>query len=145
LLDDDRFSDKWGPAGAIPVCAEHARFETVSVTVVPGPGQYGTEQHLMAQLRTRASRVAETKVRPREGERVAGTTGVGNPVVDAGYKTLTGSKRVTRYYVRGLLCDRPFDTQAQARAWATDQLDAMAQAGRPRLSPVHIQAVTERA
>src|SRR5699024_2186980 len=112
--------------------------------VTPEPGQYETGQSLVGQLRQKAIQAAKAKVRPRQGARVVGTGGVGNPVVDVRYKALAGSKRVTRYYVRGLLCDRPFDTQAQARAWAMGQLQSLAQTGRPRLSPVHIQAITER-
>src|SRR5699024_222845 len=123
---------------------DHGRFETVTVKVTPSPGQYATGHDLLDRLQDKAFRAAEAEVRPRSGEHVVGIGGVERPDVDVSYKARAGSGRVTRYYVRGLLRDRPFDTQAQARAWATEQLQAMARKGQPRLSPVTIQAVTER-
>lgn len=145
LMDEGRFRYKWGPAGAIPVCRDHGRFEAVTVKVTPSPGKYATGHDLINQLQGNAVRAAKAKVRPCKGEQVVGVGGVGQPELDVTYKAQAGAGRVTRYYVRGLLYDRPFDTQAQARAWAMGQLQAMARAGQPRLSPVTIQAVTERA
>src|SRR5699024_9244280 len=62
LMDAGRFSDKWGPAGAIPVCRAHGRFETVTVKVTPSPGQYATGHDLLDRLQDKAFRAAEAEV-----------------------------------------------------------------------------------
>lgn len=143
LFDDERFIDKWGPAGAIPVCSDghETTTETVTITVTPPrPEMTLSEFESYAREQARQVTVKVPSGRVFVSHRARRVDFHGSTKVVTG-----GSERVTRYRVHGLQCESTFDTQAQARAWVSKTLAQMARQGRPlMLGQVTVDAVIVR-